>query len=172
MDGATGMTQDVKAEIAAMIPRLRRFAWSLTGSRDEGDDLVQAACLKALGALDQYRPGTRLDAWMFRILRTGWIDRVRFNARRPSVSDPEALEALSDAGLGAREAEARLTLARVRGAMDGLPPEQREVLALVGIEGLSYREAADTLGIPIGTVMSRLGRARARLGAMIEERAA
>jgi len=173
------MTQDalddhaaVRAEIVALLPRLRRFAWALTGARDEGDDLVQAGCLKALGALDQYRPGTRLDAWMFSILRTGWIDRVRFSARRPSVSDPETLEALSDAGLGAREAEARLTLARVRAAMDALPPDQREVLALVAIEGLSYREAAETLGIPIGTVMSRLGRARARLGAMIEERAA
>ena len=162
----------VRTEIAALLPRLRRFAWSLTGSRDEGDDLVQASCLKALGALDQYQPGTRLDAWMFRILRTGWIDRTRWHARRPSTSDPETLEAISDGGLGAQAAEARLTLARVRAAMDGLPPEQREVLALVAIEGLSYRETADLLGIPIGTVMSRLGRARARLGAMIEERAA
>jgi RNA polymerase sigma-70 factor (ECF subfamily) len=162
----------IRAELVSLLPRLRRFAWSLTGSRDEGDDLVQAGCLKALGSLDQYQPGTRLDAWMFRILRTGWIDRVRYRARRPGTSDPDTLAALSDAGLGAREAEGRLTLARVRTAMDGLPPEHREVLALVAIEGLSYREAADTLGIPIGTVMSRLGRARARLGAMIEERAA
>ncbi len=162
----------IRAEIVALLPRLRRFAWSLSGSRDEGDDLVQAACLKALGALDQYQPGTRLDAWMFRILRTGWIDRARYRMRRPSTSDAGTLAAISDAGLGAQLAEARLTLARVRAAMEALPPEQREVLALVAIEGLSYREAADALGIPIGTVMSRLGRARARLGAMIEERAA
>jgi RNA polymerase sigma-70 factor (ECF subfamily) len=166
------MSDAVKAEIVALIPRLRRFAWSLTGSRDEGDDLVQAACLKALGALDQYEPGTRLDAWMFRILRTGWIDRVRWSGRRPGTSDPAVLEALSDDGRAERAAEARLTLARVRRAMDELPPEQREVLALVAIEGLSYREAAEVLGTPIGTVMSRLGRARARLGALIEERAA
>lgn len=162
----------IRAEMVALLPRLRRFAWSLTGSRDEGDDLVQAACLKALGALDQYQPGTRLDAWMFRILRTAWIDRVRFRARRPGTSDPETLEALSDGGMGAREAEGKLTLARVRAAMDDLPPDQRAVLALVAIEGLSYLEAAETLEIPIGTVMSRLGRARARLGAMIEESAA
>ena len=97
----------VRAGIVALLPRLRRFAWSLTGSRDEGDDLVQAACLKALGALDQYRPGTRLDAWKFRILRTGWIDRARYRARRPATSDPETLEAISDAGVGARRAEAR-----------------------------------------------------------------
>ena len=71
------MTEDVKAEIVALIPRLRRFAWSLSGSRDEGDDLVQAACLKALASLAQYEPGTRLDAWMFRIIRTIRIDRAR-----------------------------------------------------------------------------------------------
>lgn len=166
------MAEDVKAELVALIPRLRRFAWSLTGSRDEGDDLVQASLLKALGALGQYEPGTRLDAWAFRIVRTGWLDRARFRARRPTVSDPEALEALSDGGLGERRAEGRLTLARVREAMAALPPEQREALSLVAIEGLSYRETAETLGVPIGTVMSRIGRARARLSAMIEERAA
>ena len=166
------MSEDVKRELVDLIPRLRRFAWSLTGSRDEGDDLVQASLLKALGALEQYQPGTRLDAWMFRILRTGWIDRARFRARRPSTSDPEALEALSDGGVGARTAEGRLMLAQVRAAMAELPDEQREVLSLVAIEGLSYREAADVLGIPIGTVMSRLGRARARLTAMMEDKAA
>ena len=96
------MTEDVKAEIVALIPRLRRFAWSLSGSRDEGDDLVQAACLKALASLAQYEPGTRLDAWMFRIIRTIRIDRARYGARRPAVSDAEAMEAVSDGGVGAR----------------------------------------------------------------------
>ena len=81
------------------------------------------------------------------------------------------MEAVSDGGVGARAAEARLTLGRVREAMALLPPEQRDVLALVAVEGLSYREAADILGVPIGTVMSRLGRARARLAALIEETA-
>ncbi|SEA50647.1 RNA polymerase sigma factor [Rubrimonas cliftonensis] len=162
------MTEDVREQIAALTPRLRRFAWALTGSRDEGDDLVQAGCLKALGALAQYEPGTRLDAWMFRILRTGWIDRARYRARRPQISDPETLEALSDGGVGAREAQARLDLARVRAMMADLPDEQREVLSLVAIEGLSYREAAEVIGAPVGTVMSRLSRARARLTAMME----
>lgn len=162
------MSEDVKAELVALIPRLRRFAWSLTGSRDEGDDLVQASCLKALGALEQYEPGTRLDSWMFRILRTGWIDRARTRARRPGSSDPELLESLSDEGYAERKAEARMTLERVRAAMERLPDEQREVLALVAVEGLSYREAADVIGAPIGTVMSRLARARTRLGEMME----
>ncbi|MGF1660255.1 MAG: RNA polymerase sigma factor [Rubrimonas sp.] len=165
------MADDVKAELVVLIPRLRRFAWALTGSRDEGDDLVQAACVKALGALDQYQPGTRLDAWMFRILRTGWIDRARFRARRPSVSDPETLEALSDGGVGAQAAMARLTLERVRARMAELPEEQREALALVAVEGLSYKDAAEVLGVPVGTVMSRLSRARARLSALMEDAA-
>jgi RNA polymerase sigma-70 factor (ECF subfamily) len=160
---------DSRAEIAALVPRLRRFAWALTGSRDEGDDLVQAACLKGLTALGQFEPGTRLDAWMFRILRTQWIDRVRAGRRRPTVSDPEAVEALSDGGQAERAAHARLTLERVRACMASLPDDQREVLALVAIEGMSYREAAETLGVPVGTVMSRLARGRARLGALMEE---
>lgn len=165
------MAEDVKAGIVALLPRLRRFAWTLTTSRDDGDDLVQAACLKALGALDQYQPGTRLDSWLMRILYTSWIDGGRSRVRRPTDVDTEAVEALSDAGLGARVAESRLELTEVRRAMARLAPEQRAVLGLVAIEGLSYREAAEALGVPVGTVMSRLGRARARLSAMMEETA-
>jgi len=160
---------DLGRELAELTPRLRRFAWSLTGSRDEGDDLVQAGLAKALASQRQFQPGTRLDAWTFRILRTLWIDRLRAAARRPSVHDPDAVEALSDEGAGARAAEARIDLARVRAAMARLPPEQREVLALVAIEGLSYRDAAEALDAPIGTVMSRLARARARLAEMTKE---
>ena len=162
------MIADVKDEMVALVPRLRRFAYALSGSRDEGDDLVQAACLKALGALDQFTPGTRLDAWMFRIVRSCWIDRLRIRARRPEDSDSATLDALSDDGLAERTAEARLTVARVRTLMAGLPADQREVLALVAIEGLSYRDAAEVLGTPVGTVMSRLARARARLTAGME----
>jgi RNA polymerase sigma-70 factor (ECF subfamily) len=159
----------LKSELAALTPRLRRFAWALTGSRDEGDDLVQAGLAKALASLGQFEPGTRLDAWTFRILRTVWIDRLRARARRPTVYDPEAVEALSDGGAAARGAEARVALAQARAAMAALPDEQREALALVAIEGLSYREAADVLGAPVGTVMSRLSRARARLTQLMEE---
>lgn len=162
------MIESVKGEMVALIPRLRRFAFALSGSRDEGDDLVQAACLKALGALDQYAPGTRLDAWMFRIVRSCWIDRVRVSARRNHVSDPEILESLSDQGRTMRATEARLTVERVKRLMTELPAEQREVLALVAIDGLSYREAATVLETPVGTVMSRLARARARLTSEME----
>jgi RNA polymerase sigma-70 factor (ECF subfamily) len=155
--------QDVKQEIAALTPRLRRFAWALTGSREDGDDLVQAGCVKALASLAQFTPGTRLDSWMFRILRTTWIDHARAAARRPATPDPDAIAALSDDGAAARAAEARAELAGVRAAMARLAPEHREVLALVAIEGLSYREAGAAMEVPVGTVMSRLARARARL---------
>ncbi len=161
----------MKKDLAALAPRIRRFAWALTGSREEGDDLAQAALVKALGALAQFEPGTRLDAWSFRIVRTVWIDHGRSRRRRPTVHDPEAMEALSDGGAAARRAEARLDLARVRAAMAALPEEQREILAMVAIEGLSYREAADAAGVPVGTVMSRLSRARARLAQHLKEAA-
>jgi RNA polymerase sigma-70 factor (ECF subfamily) len=148
--------------MVAILPKLRRFAWALAGSRDAGDDLVQAACERALSRLDQFQPGTRLDSWMYRIVQTIWLDRGRRQRTRGAEIDPD-LVALSDGGLGARQAEDRLTLARVREAVAKLPEEQRAVLALVAIEGLSYREAAETLDIPVGTVMSRLARARAKL---------
>lgn len=163
--------EDVKQDLVALAPRLRRFAWALTGSREEGDDLVQAALLKALVSLAQFERGTRLDAWVFRILRTTWIDRGRARNRRPTLHDPEAVEALSDGGSAARGTEARIDLARARAAMAALPEEQREVLALVAIEGLSYREAAEAVGAPVGTVMSRLARARARLARQLKEAA-
>ncbi|MDX5361970.1 MAG: RNA polymerase sigma factor [Alphaproteobacteria bacterium] len=161
------METDIRHEIAALTPRLRRFAYALAGSMDEGDDLVQSACVKALSGLDRFRPGTRLDSWMYRIVQTLWIDRARMARRRATAPDPDAIAAASDEGLAARRPDDRLTLARVRQAVQDLPEDQRAVLVLVAIEGLSYREAAETLEIPIGTVMSRLARARARLAPMI-----
>lgn len=146
----------------ALLPRLRRFAYGLTGSRDEADDLVQSACERALSRLHQWRPGTRLDSWMYRILQTVWIDRLR-SRRTRMEAEPEVLERLAG-GDARRELEARLDLARVRRLIAALPEEQRVVLVLVTVEGFSYKDAAETLGIPIGTVMSRLARARLELG--------
>ena len=163
------MYEDIKVEMVALVPRLRRFAYSISGSRDEGEDLVQAACVKALDRLDQFQPGTRLDSWMFRIVQTTWIDRVRSRSRRGETADPENLAMVSDQGRGARTAEDRLTLARVRQAMAGLPEDQRAALALVAIEGYSYKAAAETLEIPVGTVMSRLARARSKLLPLLKE---
>ncbi len=165
------MSDEIKAEIAALVPRLRRFAYTLCGNRDEGDDLVQMACVKALTRLDQYRPGTRLDSWMFRIVQTTHIDAVRTRKRRGGETDPEVLERLSDEGRGADQSEHRMLLARVRAAIAALPDEQRVVMALVAIEGYSYKEAAAILDAPIGTIMSRLNRARARLLPLMGESA-
>lgn len=163
------MQQDVKRDMVALVPRLRRFAYAISGSRDEGEDLVQAACLRALDRLDQFQPGTRLDSWMFRIVQTTWIDRSRRRARRREVSDPDGMARTSDGGVGARSAEDRMTLDRVRAAMASLPEDQRAVLALVAIEGLSYKAAAEALDIPLGTMMSRLARARSKLLPLVKE---
>lgn len=149
-------------DLVDMVPRLRRFAYALCGSSDQGDDLVQAACERALKNAVQFTPGTRIDSWMYRIIQNLWLDQRRRLKVRGVQVDPETL-ALSDDGAGARQAEDRVTLEQVRATVDRLPDDLRLVLALVAIEGLSYREAAEQLDIPIGTVMSRLSRARAQL---------
>lgn len=156
----------VRRELAALIPRLRRFARSLTRSADEADDLVQSALERALRNLDAWTPGTRLDAWMFRIMKNAWIDEIRSRSVRTRVFAPE------EAGLGvgadgAAAMETYLEAQAVRAAMEELPEEQRLAVALVLVEGLSYREAADLLEIPIGTLTSRLARGRLAIEARL-----
>ena len=153
-------------ELVAVLPRLRRFAFGLAGSLDEADDLVQAACERALARRDQYEPGTRLVSWMYRIVQTTWIDQVR---RQRTVSVDPALLAEYPGGDAVGEAESRLALAEVRQAIAVLSPEHRTVLLLVSVEGLAYREAAEILGLPIGTIMSRLARGRLALGRALEQ---
>ncbi len=156
--------------LIALLPRLRRFAYGLTGSVDEGDDLVQSACERALSRLHQFERGTRLDSWMFRIVQNVWIDRMRKSQRR-GLAVPLEDAADIPATDGEREQEARLRLAEVRGAVGRLPEDQRVVLLLVTVEGMSYRQAADTLEIPIGTVMSRLARARVAVARVVGDAA-
>jgi RNA polymerase sigma-70 factor (ECF subfamily) len=160
------VADDVRSNLAGLLPRLRRFAWGLAGSRDEGDDLVQAACEKALAREHQFTPGTRLDSWLFRIVQTTWIDLRRQARTRGTEVDSEALAKVAD-GRG-HAGEARIALGTVERAILALPEEQRSVLLLVSIDGVSYREAAEILAIPIGTVMSRLARARLALGRALE----
>ncbi|MDQ7249685.1 sigma-70 family RNA polymerase sigma factor [Dongia sedimenti] len=150
-------------DIVALLPRLRRFAAGLTGSIQEGDDVVQSACLRALERHHQWEPGTRLDSWMFRIIRNLWLDRGKSAWNRLVRSDPDALAEIPDHSLS-RELEVRDELASARAAIAALPEPQREVLLLVTVEGLTYEAAADVLGIPLGTVMSRLARARVAVG--------
>ncbi len=151
--------------MVALLPRLRRFAFGLTGSMDEADDLVQTTCERALSRLHQWQPGTRLDSWLYRIAQTQWIDQARVRKNRGDPVEPEVLDRLP--AFGGRSAEGEHTLARVSAAMDRLPEEQRLVLVLVSVEGLSYQEAAAVLEVPVGTVMSRLARARKRLHALV-----
>jgi len=158
------LSQQVKAEMVSLLPRLRRFAYGLTGSLDEGDDLTQAACEKALRSLAQFTPGTRLDSWMYRIAQNLWIDRRRSQqVQREQSVEPADLAGLA-IGDAAREMDRRLDLADVRREVALLPEDQRAVLLLVSVEGCGYRQAAEILEIPIGTVMSRLARARLALG--------
>jgi RNA polymerase sigma-70 factor (ECF subfamily) len=152
----------VEDQLVAFLPNLRRFAISLCRSRELADDLVQMACERALANAASFQEGTRFDAWMFRILRNLWIDEAR---KRKTAGPQEDIETQTDlvGASGERETEARLTLKSVAEAIDALVEEQREVLLLVCVEELSYKEAADVLGVPIGTVMSRLARARKNL---------
>ncbi len=162
--GERYLSQQVKAEMVSLLPRLRRFAYGLTGSLDEGDDLTQAACEKALRSLAQFTAGTRLDSWMYRIAQNLWIDRRRSRqVQREQIVAPADMEYLATAD-AAREMDHRLDLADVRREVALLPEDQRAVLLLVSVEGFGYRQAADILEIPIGTVMSRLARARLTLG--------
>jgi RNA polymerase sigma-70 factor, ECF subfamily len=151
-----------RRDLVDLVPRLRRFALGLTGNRQDADDLVQGACEKALKNAAQFTPGTRMDSWMYRIVQTLWLDDRRRRAVRGPAIDPDDV-VLSDEGRAAALPGDRMMLAQARAAMADLPQGQREVLALVALEGLSYRETAEVLGLPIGTVMSRLSRAREAL---------
>jgi RNA polymerase sigma-70 factor, ECF subfamily len=153
---------DVREEMVALLPRLRRFAHGLTANREDADDLVQEACERALGRLDQWQVGTRLDSWMYRIIQNLWYDRLRSRKVRGEQMDEQVLESQADENAH-RLPEVRDTFAQVSGLLDRLKPEQREVLMLVCVESYSYQEAADILQIPVGTVMSRLSRARLQL---------
>ena len=149
-----------RSEIVALIPRLRRYARALTGNADQADDLVQDCLERALGRLHLWRSGTNLRAWLFTIMHNLHVNNMRRRAIRPDG------EPLPDWDAGGRVRPVQddvVELRSVVGALRQLPDEQREVLLLVALEELSYREAADALGIPIGTVMSRLARGRERL---------
>lgn len=157
--------QAFERDLLTLLPRLRRFARSLARDAADADDLCQVAIERALKARGQWQPGTRLDSWMYRIMRNCWIDEARARARRAKTFVPEEAGATSGAE---GDAELRMELHDVDRAMAALPDEQREAIALVLIEGLAYREAADILDIPIGTLTSRLTRGRQALVRTLE----
>lgn len=153
-------------DLIALLPRLRRYALSLCKRRDLADDLVQTAAERALAARDRFDPSTRLDAWMFRILHNAWLDGLRRQRTRGTEVDiADAPEARTVDGPAVTEAH--LMLKSVEAAIDRLPEDQRAVLLLVCVEELPYRETSEVLGIPLGTVMSRLARGRVALSEMM-----
>ena len=152
-----------RAELAALLPRLRRFARVITRNVADADDLVQVAVEKALTHAGQWRPGSRMDSWMFGIMKNAWIDEVRARRRRERVHAPEE----AGATVGDASAAARDIALSVEAAMERLPEEQRMAIALVLVEGMSYKDASEALGIPIGTLTSRLARGREALQAQL-----
>jgi RNA polymerase sigma factor (sigma-70 family) len=154
---------DVREQLAALLPRLRRFGRLLARNREDGDDLVQVALEKALARTGQWTPGTRLDSWMFRIMQNAWIDEVRARKRRGETFVDEAVAERA----GAATSDSPLDSIAVRRAVAQLGDEHRAVVGLVLVEGLSYEEAAAALDIPVGTLTSRLSRAREQLKTML-----
>ena len=161
------MTDDLRLRMVRFVPRLRRFAYVLTGDTDRGDDLVQDTCARALSRLDQFQPGTAFESWMFRIAQTQWLDRLRAEKTRGQMLDLDAVDDIAGED-GRAVVESRLTFAKVSEGIARLPPEQRVLLALIAVDGRSYKEAAEILSIPVGTVMSRLSRARLSLSRCAE----
>ena len=169
--GQSLVNDDVRAEMVKILPRLQRFAYALSGSLDQGNDLAQEACARALSRIDQWQPGTRLDSWMFRIAHNIWLDRGRAAKVRGEVVDITAMHDLS--GVDGRDVvDSRQTLALVMEGIEKLPEDQKVLIALVCIDGLSYKETAKIVDVPIGTVMSRLARARKSLHILVNREAA
>lgn len=155
----------IRDEIVQLLPRLRRFARTIARNPHDADDLVQITIERALGRFEQLRPDSRLESWMFSIMRNAWIDEVRARVRSERVFAPE------EAGMnvGTRHDSAQTDALAIHAALQSLPEEQRMAVGLVLVEGLSYKEAAQVMEVPIGTLTSRLARAREALAAMLVE---
>ena len=153
----------IHEELVALLPRLRRFARNLTRNAHDADDAVQIAIDRAITRAEQRNPQARLDGWLFKIVRNAWIDDVRSRTRRNQIFAPA--EAGEQSVVDAIEHD--MTLMSVQAAMGLLPEEQCTAVSLVLIEGLSYKEAAEVLEVPIGTLTSRLARGREALEALL-----
>ena len=160
-------TATLHSDIAALLPRLRRFARTVTFNREDADDLVQVAVERALVRSAQWEAGTRLDSWLFRIMKNAWIDEVRTRIRRDRLFAPE--EAGEHVGDGTAEAlQQRIAIQK---AISLLSDDHRIVIGLVLVDGLPYKEAAGVLEIPMGTLTSRLARAREALQDLLSDQA-
>lgn len=160
-EGAIASEEDIRAGLSQHLTRLWRYAVVLSHQRDVADDLVQATCVRALERAHQFIAGTRLDRWLFSILHSIWLNEVRSRRVRMGQGFVDADEALVFDG--ARETETHILAGQVLKQVQALPEAQRTAVFLAYVEGLSYREVAEVLDVPIGTVMSRLAAARAKL---------
>lgn len=161
-------TQAWRDELVTLLPRLRRYALSLTGSLPDAEDLLHSTVEKALSKADQFTEGTDLDRWMFRICKNLWFDEWRHRKVRGPAVDPQETknEPWTD---GEKHAQNRIRVEELNKALQALQEDHREILVLVVIEGYSYKEVSERLGVPIGTVMSRLARARAKLSGLLSQ---
>jgi RNA polymerase sigma-70 factor (ECF subfamily) len=155
---------DFTDELINLLPRLRRFALATAKSSHDADDLLQAAVERALRHAAAWQPGSRLDSWMFKIIQNLWLDELRAHRRKTEPLDAIDTHSNEDGRVTMTE---QLHLQEVQAAMQALPHDQRCVIALVVLEGMSYKQVAETLDIPLGTVMSRLARARSALAARL-----
>ena len=154
------MNDDVSRLMVRQIPHLRRYARALTGDRDGADDLVQDSLERAWSRVHHWRPGSDMRCWLFTIMHNVNANRVRSESRRPTVVAFE--DSRDGRGIGPAQ-EHRAAIGNLSDALAVLPEDQRAAVLLVGLEGLAYGEAANVLSIPLGTLMSRLSRGRARL---------
>ncbi|MEG0879823.1 RNA polymerase sigma factor [Janthinobacterium lividum] len=152
-------------EIAALLPRLRRFGRAVTRNHEDADDLVQVAIERALKHIGQWEAGSRLDSWLFRIMKNAWIDEVRVRVRRDRLFSNEE----EGQFVGDDASERQVHRLAVQQAISRLNEDQRMVVALVLIDGMPYKEAAQVLDIPVGTLTSRLARAREALQAQLSD---
>ncbi|WP_428648103.1 RNA polymerase sigma factor [Roseibium sp.] len=159
--------EDLKADMIRLLPKLRSFALRLCRNPDQADDLVQTACERAIRSLDQFDPATRLDSWMFRIVQNLFLNSQRDTANRARLFDLAMLD-FEESYDGDKAAASSLDLQKVQAFIGQLDADNRDVLLKIAVEGRSYKDVADELGVPIGTVTSRLARARLRLREWLE----
>jgi RNA polymerase sigma-70 factor (ECF subfamily) len=157
---------DGRTEIVRLMPRLRRYARALLGNPDQADDLVQASVERGLSRMHLWRHGTDLRAWLFTIMHNLYVNDVaRARIRPDSVSLDDGRAGAVDGGQ-----DDVVALHAIVGQLRQLPAEQRQTVLLIGLEEMTYRQAAAVMGVPVGTVMSRLARARERLRELNTER--
>src|SRR6266446_10265155 len=157
------MRSSVRDAMLAAVPSLRAFAISLCGNVDRADDLVQETLLRAMANIDSFEPGTNMSAWLFTILRNLFRSEYRKRRREVEDSDGSYAETLKSHP----EQQSRVEFEEFRTALAKLPPDQREALILVGASGFSYEEAAQICGSAVGTIKSRVNRARTRLAQLL-----